>query len=75
LKVRGWRSLHYGDKKPALSMAAKCQAPTRFITVLAPAEMVLTSMDEAGIQLRLGQREFVIGLNSRDAGRIFSVPQ
>jgi asparagine synthase (glutamine-hydrolysing) len=75
LEVRGWRSLYYGEKKPALSVAAECQAPTRFITVLAPAEIVLTSMDEAGIRLRLGQREFVVGLNSRDAAHIFSAPQ
>ena len=71
LQIRGWHSLYYGEKTPALSLAAECRLPIRFITVLAPAEVVLTKIEDVGLQLRVGKREFIVVLNPRGSERTF----
>ena len=40
-EIFGWRSLYYGDKEPALSLAIEIDSclPMRFVTVLAPGEV------------------------------------
>jgi hypothetical protein len=62
LDIRGWRSLYYGEKQPALSLALESETPIRFISVLAPAEVVLLSVDETQIRLRHGTSECVVAL-------------
>jgi hypothetical protein len=57
-ETRGWRSLYYSEKIPALSLALESEAPLpiRFVTVFAP----------EGITASIGQREIQINSRSKE---------
>jgi asparagine synthase (glutamine-hydrolysing) len=52
-QTRGWGSLYYSEKIPALSLAMECMArlPVRFVTVLAPEE-VDVAIDNEAVRVR-----------------------
>lgn len=72
-EVRGWRSLYYGEKLPALSLAVAVQQtlPIRFITVLAPAAVEIEGINEAEIILRYGSESQKLVLGRSSAERVF----
>jgi hypothetical protein len=72
--VRGWRSLYYGEKEAALSFAAETEArlPVRFVSVLAPAELVTTA-NELGVTFRSKDTDRQIALRRCGTDRIFNV--
>jgi hypothetical protein len=73
LGVRGWRSLYYGEKEAALSLAVETDAelPIRFISVLAPAELSVTGMDELGVRFRSKDTDQQISLRLCGRDRVF----
>jgi asparagine synthase (glutamine-hydrolysing) len=72
--VRGWRSLYYGEKEAALSLAVETESglPARFVSVLAPAELVTTA-NELGLTFRSNGTDQRIALRGSGNDRIFSV--
>lgn len=71
-QIRGCRSLYYGEKVPALSLVAASRVPSRFITVLAPAEVVLLKATETKMRLRSNGNEYAVSLRRERSGRVFS---
>jgi hypothetical protein len=54
--TRGWRSLYYAEKIPALSLAVEAESPIKFVTVFAPAEVTVV-IGEREIQVS-GRRDY-----------------
>jgi hypothetical protein len=75
LEVRGWRSLYYGEKEAALSLAAETEArpPVRFISVLAPAELSVTKMNDHEVAFRSTETDQRIALRGCGSHRILNV--
>lgn len=59
LEVRGWRSLYYGEKESALSLAVETDSrlPVRFVSVLAPAEIAVVHLTATGGTLRSADQD------------------
>jgi hypothetical protein len=62
-QTRGWRSVYYAEKIPALSLAVECDArlPVRFMTVLAP-EDVEVAIGIESVQINSGGRSYDVAL-------------
>lgn len=73
MEVRGWRSLYYGEKLPALSLAIEVQRqlPVRFISVLAPMAVEIGTLTEEEITLRSGTKDYRITLGMSNEERVF----
>lgn len=71
--IRGWRSLYYGSKEPALSLAVKQAAkmPVRFVTLLAPAEIWADELSSGAVTLEIRGKRYGIRLQRIGAERIF----
>jgi len=67
-KTRGWRSVYYAEKMPALSMAldTRAELPVRFITVLGPSDSVARRIEADRVMLEIECGEFSIDLNAPD---------
>lgn len=53
LAIRGWRSLYYGNKEPALSFAIETNGklPVRFVSVLAPTSTSIERLNDSEVRL------------------------
>ena len=73
MEVRGWRSLYYGEKLPALSLAVEVQKalPVRFISVLAPMAVEAGTLTEEEVTLRSGTKIYRISLGMSNEERAF----
>ena len=73
LQIRGWRSLYYGEKEPALSFAVETTSrlPVRFVTVLSPADVVVVKLDGTGVELRSAEGAQVTVIELANGPRIF----
>ena len=73
LEIRGWRSLYYGEKEPALSLAVKTDSkfPVRFVTVLAPSVVAVVHIDDLKVTLRCHQKEQEVALRGIANNRVF----
>jgi hypothetical protein len=64
-EIRGWRSLYYGQKDPALSLAVRRHGPLpiRFVTVLAPSTTRVIKVDETAVEVEMetGRHQFTLG--------------
>ena len=74
LLIRGWRSLYYGTKEAALSLAIEADCPTRFVSVLAPADTVISAVSESELTVRAGGTEEKIKIQINPDHLINSVP-
>jgi len=52
-QIRGWRSLYYGQKDPALSLALETKGllPVRFVTVLAPSVVKVIGVGNGAVEI------------------------
>jgi hypothetical protein len=73
-EVRGWRSLYYGEKEAALSLAAESEArlPVRFVSVFAPAELSVTIAHDLSVTFRANDTDQRIALRGCDKDHIFT---
>ena len=73
LQIRGWRSLYYGEKQPALSLAVTTQSalPVRFITVLSPAEVQTVAIDQKQVILASKEGQAIVSLNAVGTKPVF----
>ena len=64
LEIRGWRSLYYGEKEPAISVAMQTESrlPVRCVTVLSPADLFEVAVNDAAVKLRSKDGELDISL-------------
>jgi asparagine synthase (glutamine-hydrolysing) len=62
-KTRGWRSVYYAQKMPALSLAVECETrlPVTFVTVLAPEEVEVVIRRER-VQIKSAGRSYDVAL-------------
>jgi len=75
MEIRGWRSLYYGEKEPAISLVieTRTQLPVRFVTVLAPEEVSVLNINDQC--LKMESRETSLSIAFRQPageGQIFS---
>lgn len=72
-EIRGWRSLYYGEKEPALSLAVATDStsPVRFVTVLAPSEVTVVHIDGLKVALRCHQKKQDIVLRGIGCNQVF----
>ena len=75
LEIRGWRSLYYGEKEAALSLAVEslAQLPVRFLSVLTPGELPVTMAHDLSLTLRANDTDQRIALRGCGSDRIFNV--
>jgi len=73
-EVRGWRSLYYGQKEPALSLNVETVGglPVRFITVLAPSTVRLSKLNNTNLELTLDGETYLMSLRLTGSEQIFS---
>jgi len=73
-EIRGWRSLYYGGKEPALSLAAKTVAavPIRFVTLFHAAEVSIEQFSPTCMNFHAGRKTYGVGLQRIGAPRIFT---
>ena len=73
-EIRGWRSVYYGQKEPALSFAIETAGslPVRFVTVLAPSAIRLMKIDENVLELGLNREKYRVSLRRVGSEQIFS---
>jgi hypothetical protein len=73
MEVRGWRSLYYSEKLPALSLAIEVQRPlpVRFISVLAPMGVEIGGLNEKEVSIRSGSKNLRIPLGVSHQERVF----
>lgn len=73
-QIRGWRSLYYGQKEPAVSLAVETNGglPVRFVTVLAPSSVKLINLTETMAEVTSGNETYGIFLRPIGSERIFS---
>ena len=72
-EIRGWQSLHYGQKDPALSFAVQThrQLPVRFVTLLAPSTVSPIKVDEHVVEIEVEARQYRLSLRPAGLDRIF----
>lgn len=72
-KTRGWRSLVYGDKEPALSLAVRSsgEIPARFVTVLAPANVRIDALSPTEILVATEGGQYRFRMNPPGDDRAF----
>jgi asparagine synthase (glutamine-hydrolysing) len=72
-EVRGWCSLYYGEKLPALSLAIEVQRPlpVRLISVLAPMAVEIGALSEDEVTLRSSAKNLRITLGMSHQNRVF----
>jgi heparinase II/III-like protein len=75
MATRGWRSLYYGSKVPALSLAVKVAAKlaVRFVTCLAPAQVSIKHLSPAAVKYQFAQEICGIALHKTGAPKIFQI--
>jgi hypothetical protein len=74
LQIRGWRSLYYGQKDAALSLAVDTngRVPFRFVTVLAPSTVRLLKIDDTVVEVSSDRKIHRASLRPAGSERIFS---
>jgi len=74
LQIRGWRSLYYGQKDAALSLAVDTngRVPFRFVTVLAPSTVRLLKIDDTVVEVSSDRKIHRVSLRPAGSERIFS---
>ena len=72
-QIRGWRSLYYGQKDPAISLAVETKEPLpiRFVTVLAPSAVRVIKVDETVVEVGSNRESYRISLLRVGSERIF----
>jgi len=72
-EIRGWRSLCYGSKEPALSWSAKVTAalPIRFVTLFYPAEISVKEFCATSVNLQAAGKNYGVDLERIGAPTIF----
>ena len=72
--IRGWRSLYYGTKEPALSLGVKAAAalPIRFVTLFYPAEISVKQFSPTCVTFQAAAKTYGIRLQSIGAPKIFT---
>ena len=72
--TRGWRSLYYGSKEPALSLTVKVTAnlPVRFVTFLAPAKVSIKHLSRAAVKYQIAEKICGTALQRTGAPKIFT---
>ena len=72
-EVRGWRSLYYGLKERALSIAVEREGalPVRFVTVLAPTTVRLTKISSTKLELTVDDETHLVSLRPTGSEQIF----
>jgi hypothetical protein len=75
-QIRGWRSLYYGQKDPAISLAVETQEPlpVRFVTVLAPSAVSVIKVDETVVEVGSNGERYRVCLRPAGSGRIAESP-
>ena len=65
-ETRGWRSLYYAEKIPALSLALECRAelPVRFITLLGPSDFAAKRVETTSVFVESGSGTISVFLDS-----------
>ena len=73
-EIRGWRSLYYGSKEPALSLGATAAAalPIRFVTLFHPAEVSVKQFGLTCVNFQVAGKTYAIGLLGIGAPKIFT---
>jgi hypothetical protein len=74
--IRGWRSLYYAEKQPALSLSLYRREflPMRFVTVITLGDTShLTALNECGAELRTGAGRLCVGFGEIGKSRILSL--
>src|SRR5579884_3075668 len=73
--IRGWRSLYYGSKEPALSLAVELTAPlpVRFVTLLMPSGISANELSSKCIKLQVHGKQYRIQLQRIGTNRVFSL--
>jgi hypothetical protein len=71
--IRGWRSLYYGSKEPALSWCAETSAalPIRFVTLFHPAEVSVEQCSPKCVNFQAADKTNGVALESIGAPKIF----
>jgi hypothetical protein len=73
-EIRGWRSLYYGSKEPALSWSAKAAAALaiRFVTLFHPAEVSVKQFNPKCLDFQVAGKTCGIALQSIGTPKIFT---
>lgn len=73
-EIRGWRSLYYGQKEPAISVAVERGGalPVRFVTILAPSIVRVSKLDNTNLELITDSETHLISLRPINSEQIFS---
>jgi asparagine synthase (glutamine-hydrolysing) len=75
-ETRGWRSVYYGTKEPALSLAVTTEAGAqiRYVSVLAPAEVVVTESNSSRVVVTAEGKEWQVSLAPLGSHPTFTRP-
>lgn len=73
-EIRGWRSLYYGSKDPALSLGARAAAalPMRFVTLFHPAEVSVEQFSPTCVAFQAAGTTYAVGLQAIGTPKIFT---
>lgn len=73
-EIRGWRSLYYGSKEPALSCGARAAAALaiRFVTLFHPVEVSVKQFGPTCVAFQAADNTYGIGFQSIGAPKIFT---
>ena len=73
-EIRGWRSLYYGNKEPALSLGAKAVAalPIRFVTLFHPADVSVEQFSPTCVNVQAAGKTYEVRLQSIGTPKIFT---
>lgn len=73
-EIRGWRSLYYGQKEPAVSLAVEREGAiaVRFVTVLAPSTVRVSKISNTNVELTMDTETYFMSLRPTGSEQIFS---